>query len=142
MNKREDSSVLTVMSQNVQYGAAVDGRWGGIVEIFRATDPQIVLLQEVDFLTDPEKAAAAEDALGMRLEVAPSRNLNTAVAWDPEHLELLGVETKLSVSEMHHGYCAARFRPWAWSVSCRCRWSRSVLTSPRTRRKSPPKRHN
>lgn len=103
--------MLTVMSQNVQYGADEDGRWEGIVEIIRATGPQIALLQEVDFLTDPEKAAAAEDALGLRLEVAPSRNLNTAVAWDPAHLELLGVETKLSVSEMHHGYCAARFRP-------------------------------
>ncbi|MGW0731764.1 endonuclease/exonuclease/phosphatase family protein [Streptomyces sp. NPDC002851] len=102
--------MLTVMSQNVKYGADQDGRWVDLVETIRATRPQLVLLQEVDFLADPDRAEAAEEELGLRLAMAPSRNLPTAVAWDPDHLELLGVETKLSM-ELHHGYCAPRFKP-------------------------------
>lgn len=103
--------MLTVVSQSVRYGADKDGRWDGIVERIRANKPQIALLQEVDFLADPDKAKAAADALGLQLKVAPSRNLPTAIAWDPAHVELLGVESKLSAAEMHHGYCAGRFRP-------------------------------
>lgn len=102
--------LLTVMSQNVQYGADQDGRWDDIVDKIRALNPHAVLLQEVDFLSDPVKAEAAEKALERKLVVAPSRHLNTAVAWDPEHLELIDVDTKLS-TELHHGYCAPRFRP-------------------------------
>ncbi|MFF4607904.1 endonuclease/exonuclease/phosphatase family protein [Streptomyces sp. NPDC001339] len=101
---------MTVMSQNVQYGADKDGRWDGIVEQIRSVAPQLVLLQEVDFLSDPDAAKAAENALALRLTVAPSRNLNTAVAWDPEHLQLVDVETKYSL-ELHHGYCAPQFIP-------------------------------
>lgn len=102
--------MLTVMSQNVQYGADREGRWDGIVKNIRDISPQIVLLQEVDFLNTPEAARAAEEHLGMRLAVAPSRNLNTAVAWNPDCLELIGVETKLN-QDFHHGYCAPRFMP-------------------------------
>lgn len=103
--------MLTVMSQNVQYGADKDGRWEGIVADIHSVGPQLVLFQEVDFLADPDKAEAAEGALGMLLVVAPSRNLPTAVAWDPAYLELVDTETKYSKDEMHHGYCAPRFRP-------------------------------
>ncbi|MFE7125000.1 hypothetical protein [Streptomyces sp. NPDC057617] len=100
------------MSQNVQYGADQDGgRWEGIVADVRSERPQLVLFQEVDFLADPDKAEAAEKALGMLLVVAPSRNLPTAVAWDPACLELVDTETKYSKADMHHGYCAPRFRP-------------------------------
>ncbi|MEV7955201.1 hypothetical protein [Streptomyces sp. NPDC088141] len=99
------------MSQNVQYGADKDGRWEGTVANIRSVRPQVLLLQEVDFLVDPDTAKAAEDALGMRLAVAPSRNLNTAVAWDPEHLQMVDTETKYAATEMHHGYCAPRFKP-------------------------------
>ncbi|MER6086771.1 hypothetical protein [Streptomyces bluensis] len=102
---------LTVMSQNAQYGAHLDGRWEGLVDVVRGVSPQMLLLQEVDWLADADRAEAAEEALGMKLVVAPSHNLPTAVAWDPEHLELLDVETKYSEREMHHGYCAPRFRP-------------------------------
>ncbi|MFC5253454.1 endonuclease/exonuclease/phosphatase family protein [Streptomyces nigrescens] len=99
------------MSQNAQYGANTDGRWEGLLDVIRGVGPQLLLLQEVDWLADPDNAEAAKQALGMDLAVAPSRNLNTAVAWKPEALELLGTETKYSVSEMHHGYCAPRFKP-------------------------------
>jgi endonuclease/exonuclease/phosphatase family metal-dependent hydrolase len=44
----------------------------------------------------------------MRMAVGPSRNLPTAVAWDPERLDLVDVDTKYSM-ELHHGYCAPRF---------------------------------
>jgi hypothetical protein len=101
---------LTAMSQNAQYRADADGRWEGLVDVIRGVSPQLLFLQEVDWLADTERAAA-ENALGMKLTVAPSRNLNTAVAWDPERLELLDVETKYSEKELHHGYCAPRFRP-------------------------------
>ncbi|KPI02975.1 Endonuclease/exonuclease/phosphatase [Actinobacteria bacterium OK074] len=101
---------LTVMSQNVQYGADKDGRWDGIIPEIRSVEPQLLLLQEVDWLADPAAARAAGDALGMEVRVAPSRTLNTAVAWNPAALELLDIETKYS-RELHHGYCAARFRP-------------------------------
>ncbi|WP_159056597.1 endonuclease/exonuclease/phosphatase family protein [Streptomyces yokosukanensis] len=102
---------LTVMSQNAQYGADKDGRWESMIEVIGRVGPHLLFLQEVDWLADPDKADAAEKALGLRLVVAPSRNLNTAVAWNPRVLELLDTETKYSVSEMHHGYCAPRFKP-------------------------------
>ncbi|WBP92030.1 hypothetical protein [Kitasatospora cathayae] len=103
-------SVLTVMSQNVQYGAG-DGRWTGLVEVVREVGPQLLLLQEVDWLTDPEQAKAAGEALGMELYVAPSRNRPVAVAWDPAHLQVEDIETRYT-SELHHGYAAARIAPW------------------------------
>lgn len=104
--------LLTVMSQNVQYGADQDGRWNGLVDDIRQVAPQLLLLQEADWLADPDAARTAEKALGMQLRVAPSRNLNVAIAWDPDALQLDDVETKYSVGDMHHGYCAARFKPW------------------------------
>jgi len=103
-------TILTGMSQNAQYGAAWDGRWQAMVKIIRGVRPDFLLLQEVDWLADPNAAEAAEQALDMRLSVAPSRNLPTAVAWNPAVLEHLGTETKYS-TEMHHGYCAAQFQP-------------------------------
>ncbi|MFG2148827.1 endonuclease/exonuclease/phosphatase family protein [Streptomyces sp. NPDC048696] len=111
---------LIVMSQNVQYGATDTSRWDGLVDRIRTVQPQLLLLQEVDFLADPEQAATAEKALGLRLAVALSRNLPTAIAWDPEHLELMGTETKCSTTDLHHGYCALQLWPLglpaAWPV--------------------------
>jgi endonuclease/exonuclease/phosphatase family metal-dependent hydrolase len=108
--------MLTVMSQNAQHRASAEGRWSGLVDIIRGVAPQVLLLQEVDWLADPDEAKSAAQALGMSLVVAPSRNLNTAVAWDPEYLELLDTETRYSASEMHHGYCAPRFKPLGLAV--------------------------
>jgi endonuclease/exonuclease/phosphatase family metal-dependent hydrolase len=99
------------MSQNVQYRADRDGRWETMVKVIRGVAPHLLLLQEVDWLADRDKAEAAEQALGMRLVVAPSRRLNTAVAWDPTVLERLGTDIAYSVTDMHHGYCAPRFNP-------------------------------
>ncbi|WP_149829076.1 endonuclease/exonuclease/phosphatase family protein [Streptomyces tailanensis] len=102
---------LTVMSQNVQYGAFEDGRWEGLVEIIRDVDPQLLCLQEVDALADPERAESIRKALGMELVVAPSKYLPTALAWDPAVWEWAGTETKYSLTEMHHGYCTLQLRP-------------------------------
>ncbi|GAA3702543.1 hypothetical protein GCM10022224_080470 [Nonomuraea antimicrobica] len=101
-------TTITVMSQNVQYGARAQGRWEALVEAVRAVRPTIVLLQEVNELADPEQARKAAADLGMQLTVAPSRNLPVAVAWQEETLKLAGVETKYSL-ELHHGYCGPRF---------------------------------
>jgi endonuclease/exonuclease/phosphatase family metal-dependent hydrolase len=103
---------LTAMSQNVQYGADQDGRWEGMVDVIRQVAPQLLFLQEVSWLADPDAARAAGKALGMEIRVAPSRNLNTAVAWDPDALQLGDIETKYSQWDMHHGYCAPQFKPW------------------------------
>ena len=44
----------------------------------------------------------------MRLAVAPSRRLPTAVAWNPDVLSLVDYETTYA-EDLHHGYCAPRF---------------------------------
>lgn len=104
-------SELTIMSQNVQKHAVRDGRWSKIIKVIRSVGPQILFLQEVDFLTDEDQKQAAEEALGMKLMVAPSRQLNTAVAWDPSRLDHVDTETMYSTTDMHHGYCALQFQP-------------------------------
>ncbi|MEV8333832.1 endonuclease/exonuclease/phosphatase family protein [Streptomyces niveus] len=99
------------MSQNAQYGADEDGRWKGLVDVIRAVGPDLLALQEVDWLRHWWKRRRAERALGMRIVVAPSRQFNVAVAWNPAALRLLGTDTRYSKSDMHHGYCAPRFQP-------------------------------
>jgi endonuclease/exonuclease/phosphatase family metal-dependent hydrolase len=100
--------LITVMTQNIQYGAVKDGRWDGLVEKVRELGPDLLMLQEADDVADPEQAEAAERDLGMRLVVAPTRNLPTAVAWNPARLELVDVDTQYAMM-LHHGYCAPRF---------------------------------
>ncbi|MFE7524645.1 hypothetical protein ACFU7Y_02875 [Kitasatospora sp. NPDC057542] len=103
--------MLTVMSQNIQYGPT-PSRWAGIVEVVRATGPHLLLLQEADHLTGPDQADAAARALGMELRVAPSRSGRpVAIAWDPTHLRVEDLETRY-VADLHHGYAAARIAPW------------------------------
>ncbi|TMR07823.1 hypothetical protein ETD86_50360 [Nonomuraea turkmeniaca] len=102
--------LLTIISQNAAYGADTQGRWPDLVQVIRNQHADVILLQEVDWLADPKVAAQAATDLGMQIVVAPSRNLPTAVAWRPEALELIATETKYS-RELHHGYCAPRFRP-------------------------------
>ncbi len=65
----------------MQYGANLDGRWAGLVEIIRETQPHLLMLQECDWLAHRDQAA---HELGMCLVVAPSWHLPTAVAWDPD----------------------------------------------------------
>ncbi|WP_225850130.1 endonuclease/exonuclease/phosphatase family protein [Streptomyces sp. HPF1205] len=102
---------LTVVSQNCQVGADKDGRWKELLAVIRGIRPHLLMLQEVPWLTDPDAAAAAEQDLGLSLAVAPSRRLNTAVAWDPAVLEWQATDTEYAVTDMHHGYCAPRFTP-------------------------------
>lgn len=110
--------ILDVMSQNCQIGAREDGRWEGLVRIIREVDPDVLLLQEVDWLTDADEAEAAREALAMDLFVSPSRQLNTAVAWKPDRLERVGTDTRYSTTDLHHGYCGIQFQalhlttPW------------------------------
>lgn len=102
---------LTAMSLNVQLGANVDGRWDAQVDLIHEVEPDFLLLQEVDWLADPNEAKAARDALGMDLFVAPSRQLNTAVAWKPQALEKVGTDTRYSATDLHHGYALVQFKP-------------------------------
>lgn len=100
--------LITVLSQNLQFGAAADGRLPGLYDIVREAKPDLVLLQEADDLGDPEIREQAAEAMGMEIELAPSLNLPVAVAWNPRVLTKTGVETKYW-NVMHHGYCAVRF---------------------------------
>ncbi|MEV5877968.1 hypothetical protein AB0L75_27840 [Streptomyces sp. NPDC052101] len=102
---------LTVMSQNAQVGAVQDGRWEGLVSIVHDVSPDLLLLQEVDWLALPSAADAARAALGMDLFMAPSRMFNTAIAWRPQTLELQDTDTRYSTTDLHHGYALGLFRP-------------------------------
>jgi hypothetical protein len=100
--------MLTVASLNVQYGAAADGRWPALAAAIRGIRPQLVLLQECDWLADAGPAGQAAVDLGLELVVAPSAGLPTAVAWDPRRLRRVGCDTHYA-TRLHHGYCAPRF---------------------------------
>jgi endonuclease/exonuclease/phosphatase family metal-dependent hydrolase len=100
--------LITLMTQNIQFGAVAEGRWDGLVDTIRAVGPDLLLLQECDELADPDHREDAERALGMRVAVAPSNNLPTAVAWNLDLLDMIEVETKY-YNTLHHGYCAPRF---------------------------------
>ena len=102
------SAMLTVASQNVQYGAAAGGRWPDLVATIRGINPHLLLLQECDWLADAGHAKQAARDLGLDLAVAPSFGLPTAVAWDPSRLRRTGCDTHYA-TRLHHGYCAPRF---------------------------------
>ena len=97
---------VTLVSQNVQFGAQ-GSRWKGLSAQIRELEPDLVLLQEVDWLADPDAAREAGRALGMELVVAPSRNLPVAIGWNPSRFAVAGMETKYW-QDLHHGYAAAR----------------------------------
>ncbi|GHE11342.1 endonuclease/exonuclease/phosphatase family protein [Streptomyces alanosinicus] len=99
------------MSQNAQIGANHDGRWEDKVDAIREVDPDLLLLQEVGWLADPEQANTAREKLGMNLAVAPSRQMNTAVAWKAKTLEWVDTDTRYSDTDLHHGYCSLQLRP-------------------------------
>ncbi|WP_035795687.1 endonuclease/exonuclease/phosphatase family protein [Kitasatospora mediocidica] len=84
----------------------------GLVREIRREAPHLLFLQEVDWLADPDEAAAAGLTLGMQVAVAPSRNLPTAVAWHPDALRVEDVDTRYSEHDLHQGYCAPRFARW------------------------------
>jgi hypothetical protein len=105
-------TVLTVMSQNVQYGALEAGRLPGLYEAVRHVNPGLLLLQEASDLTDPDVQRNAEAAMGLKIKLAPSKHLAVAVAWNPAVLREVGFETTYC-DEMHHGYVAARLEPAA-----------------------------
>lgn len=102
------SRLLTVASQNLQHRAADEGRWPDLAAIIGGVGPQLLLLQECDWLTDAKSAVQAARDLGLELVVAPSSGLPTAVAWDPRRLHLIGCDTYYTL-RLHHGYCAPRF---------------------------------
>jgi len=123
---QETQADLVTVFQNCQLDAFAEGRWSGLVHGFKTHNPHLVKLAEMDWLADPEAAEEGilkldEDAvekvksdLGMELVVslAKSRVGTTAVAWDPDYLELIDCDTTYSYpGNFHHGYCAPRF--WA-----------------------------
>ncbi|MGW2998707.1 endonuclease/exonuclease/phosphatase family protein [Streptomyces sp. NPDC001155] len=99
------------MSQNVQIGAIHDGRWEDQVDAIRDVNPDVLLLQEVGWLADPDQREAAREKLDMNVVVAPSRQMNTAVAWRSNALEWVGTDTRYSDTDLHHGYCSLQLRP-------------------------------
>jgi len=99
---------ITIMSQNVQYRAHAEGRWSGLVETINKVNPDLLMLQECDWLTNAYHRRAAEADFGKRLVVAPSNHLRTAVAWNPGRFTLAGCDTHYT-ARLHHGYCAPRF---------------------------------
>lgn len=102
---------LTVMTLNIKLHALEEGRWPSLLGLINTVEPDLVLFQEADLLTDPEEAEKTEHALGLKLVVAPSRQLNTAVAWNPDPLHWVDTDTRYSTTDLHHGYCAPRFMP-------------------------------
>jgi endonuclease/exonuclease/phosphatase family metal-dependent hydrolase len=45
--------LITVISQNIQYGAAAEGRVDGSCDAVREIGPDLLLLQEANDLSDP-----------------------------------------------------------------------------------------
>ena len=101
-------TLLTVMSQNIQYGARAEGRLEGLYETVEAVGPDLLMLQECTDLADEQARAEFTDRTGMLIELAPSRNLPVAVAWNPARLTQDDVETRYW-HELHHGYCSVHF---------------------------------
>lgn len=99
---------LRVVTQNVEHGAAAQNRWPGLVAAITELQPQLVMLQEVDWLTNTSAVRAAEWDLGMRLVVAKSLRMPTAIAWDPDRLTLRDSHTDKH-HHTWHGYCLAAF---------------------------------
>lgn len=102
-----DRHMLTVASLNMQVHADAQGRWARQVDVLRDSGADVVLLQEGDWLHDPAAARAGTD-LAMNITVAPSLGMPTAVAWNPDQLELTGCDT-MYAHRLHHGYCAPQF---------------------------------
>ncbi|MFK3983017.1 endonuclease/exonuclease/phosphatase family protein [Micromonospora sp. NPDC050397] len=99
---------LTLLTLNLQHRSMKEGRWPGLASVIRAQQPDLVLLQEADWLTNPDHVRTAEDDLGMTIVGAPSRNLPVGVAWRCDKLTLVEVDTAHS-AQLHHGYSAPRF---------------------------------
>ncbi|WP_405814212.1 hypothetical protein OG241_06465 [Streptomyces sp. NBC_01390] len=102
---------LTAMSLNIKLHALAEGRWPAVLDLVNNVRPDLLQLQEADLLADPDDAEKTKRALGLKLTVAPSRQLNTAVAWNPKALDWLDTDTRYSTTDLHHGYCAPRFKP-------------------------------
>ncbi|RSM64024.1 hypothetical protein DMB66_21160, partial [Actinoplanes sp. ATCC 53533] len=99
---------LRIVTQNVEAGAAAQNRWAALAAAINDLQPQLVMLQEVDWLTNPSAIRAAEWDLGMRLLVAKSRHMPTAIAWDSDRLTLRDSHTDTQ-HKTWHGYCLASF---------------------------------
>jgi endonuclease/exonuclease/phosphatase family metal-dependent hydrolase len=99
---------LRIVTQNVQHGAAAQNRWAGLAAAISELQPQLVMLQEVDWLTNPAAIRAAEWDLGLRLLVAQSRHMPTAIAWDSDRLTLRDSRTDTK-HKTWHGFCLASF---------------------------------
>jgi endonuclease/exonuclease/phosphatase family metal-dependent hydrolase len=100
--------LLTVMSVNAQHRAHEEGRWRHLVQIIKSANPDLLMLQEVDWLVSPQLQDEARRQLALSLVVGTSMGLSTAVAWRPVGLSFIGLDTHHSLA-LHHGYCAPRF---------------------------------
>ncbi|TDD27372.1 hypothetical protein E1287_34720 [Actinomadura sp. KC06] len=103
--------LLTTMSLNFQYAGRTDSRgrpddrWPDQVDIIRKVNPDLLFGQEAHgWMSDPRLQADAEDDLGMRAHVAPSRSgAHTVLMFRPDVLRWRQWETKYAY-ETHHGF--------------------------------------
>ncbi|MGI5292837.1 hypothetical protein ACQEVF_57335 [Nonomuraea polychroma] len=122
------SDEVRVFSQNVKFGALSDGRWEEQAGVIRDSGASVVLLQELDTITNPAHRQRIRDDLGMELTYSlavtpeghkPAKG-HTAAAWDPMIWELLKVDVDYS-AKLHHSYCGVHLRRRGHPVM---RWSK------------------
>ncbi|TDD31206.1 endonuclease/exonuclease/phosphatase family protein [Actinomadura sp. KC06] len=102
------------MTLNFRYGGRADARgrpddrWGDLVEIIRKVEPDLLLGQEAHgWAVDPRLQADAEDDVGLRAHVAPSRSgAHTVVMHRTSTLRWRQWETKYA-HDTHHGFGVA-----------------------------------
>ncbi|WP_067892871.1 endonuclease/exonuclease/phosphatase family protein [Actinomadura chibensis] len=102
------------MTLNFRYGGRTDAhgrpddRWADLVEIVREVAPDLLLGQEAHgWVADLRLQADAEEALGLRAHVAPSRSgAHTVVMHRTDLLRWRQWETKYA-ADTHHGFGVA-----------------------------------
>jgi hypothetical protein len=99
---------LRILTQNVEHGAVAQNRWAGLAAAISELQPHLLMLQEVDWLTNRSAVRAAEQDLGMRVIVGKSHHTPNAIAWHPDHLTLQDAYTDMQ-HDSWHGCCAGTF---------------------------------
>lgn len=102
---------VKILFQNVAVDCVAEGRWPGLVKMFRKAGPDVVALSEVEWMSvdlDVTTRQVRQD-LEMDVLVGPSFS-RTAICWRPEVLQAVGSDTKYS-HRFHHGYTGLFAQP-------------------------------